>query len=280
MKKQGTFKKLRAAGIDFLMREGDPDNTIILLHGIGGRAKSFEAVLSHWPAGPQILAWDCPGYGGSIEVSQAAPAPVAYANALAKALDELSVSSIDLMGQSLGALIAGSFATHFPQRLRGLVLMCPALGHQTRPSVMIPQALVQRISEHEELGPQAYAAAKAHRLFHAPERKPALLPEAQTHMATISSAAHKQAVYALAQGDLILEAESWQKHVLVIAGAGDIITPMAGTERLFDTLKSRPRSKNTSEQLLVVGDAGHAVYLENPAMVAGMASAFFSQGVS
>jgi pimeloyl-ACP methyl ester carboxylesterase len=277
MSKQEKFKKRRAAEIDFLVREGDAEKTIILLHGIGGRAHSFDAVMSHWPEGPQILAWDCPGYGGSQAVSPAAPAAAVYAHALVKALNELSIQSIDLMGQSLGALIAGSFATHFPQRLKRLILMCPALGHQTRASVMIPQALVQRISEHEELGQKAYAAVKAHRLFHTPERKPALVLEAQKLMATIAPSEHKQAVYALAQGDLALEAEAWQKHLLVIAGAGDIITPMAGTERLFDTLKSRPRTADVSEQLLVIGYAGHAVYLEHPEIVAGMASAFFSQ---
>jgi pimeloyl-ACP methyl ester carboxylesterase len=276
MKTKIKLKTLRSAGIDFLIRPGNVDHTIVLLHGIGGRASSFERMIEKWPEGPQILAWDCPGYGKSNPLSEAAPPPLAYAKALVKALDELKIARIDLMGQSLGALFAGSCATHFADRVKNLILMCPALGYQTRPSVMIPIALAQRITAHETEGPEAFAAARASRLVHHPERKPDIVKAVQTAMASIGSAEHKQAVYALAQGDLITESEYWEKPILVIAGIDDIVTPLSGTERLFTSLRARSRGANISEQLHSIGDAGHAVYLEHPAAVAALAAAFTS----
>jgi pimeloyl-ACP methyl ester carboxylesterase len=272
--KSKQLKNVRAAGFEFLVRSGETDGTVVLLHGIGGRASSFASMMSYWPEGSQILAWDCPGYGASKSLVEAAPAPLAYAKALAQALDELEIKSIDLMGQSLGALFAGAFATHYPDRLRNLILMCPALGYQTRPSVMIPVALAQRIAAHENEGAAAFAAARASRLVHDPDRKPDVVGTVRTAMASIQTPAHTQAVYALAQGDLDGEATAWQKHVLLIAGVDDIITPMSGTERLFSTLRARSRGTNISEQLHSIGDAGHAVYLEHPAYVAAVASSF------
>jgi pimeloyl-ACP methyl ester carboxylesterase len=276
MKGVKKFKTITAAGIDFLHRPGNLDHTIVLLHGIAGRATSFAHVLHHWPEGPQILAWDCPGYGKSCAVVEAAPTPFSYAKVLVEALDELKIQNVDMMGQSVGALFAGSFATHFPGRLRRLVLMCPALGYQTRPSVMIPIALAKRIEDHETEGPVAFAASRASRLVHAGDGKPEVVKLIETTMASIGSAAHKQAVYALAQGDLIREAESWQKPVMIVAGADDIITPLSGTERLFSTLRTRARGPNVFEQMSIVGDSGHAVYLEHPKELAFFVASFFA----
>ena len=63
--------------------------------------------------------------------------------------------------------------------------------------------------------------------------------------------------------------------MLIIAGADDVITPAEGPQKLFAVLRSRSRVASVSEELHIVGDAGHAVYLEHPAAVAGAAAAFF-----
>ncbi len=265
---------LVAAGIHFLVRPGDARQTIILLHGIGGHASGFADVMRHWPAGPRILAWDSPGYGSSRPVADARPSPDVYARALTAALDELDIAAVSIMGQSLGALFAGAFTSLYPERVRSIVLMCPALGYKTLANGSLPEGLTKRLADYESEGASAFAAARASRLVHDPLRKPDVVEVVRASMAAISSSGHAQAAHALAQGDLITAAASWPHRVLLLAGANDVITPLAGTDQLFSVLRARPRKADIREQLHIISDAGHAVFLEHPAEVAASASSF------
>jgi pimeloyl-ACP methyl ester carboxylesterase len=268
------MQSLVGAGIHFLVRPGDPEQTIVLLHGIGGHASGFTAIMQHWPAGPRIFAWDCPGYGLSHPVADERPDPRIYAVALAAALDELGVVKVSIMGQSLGALFAGAFASLFPDRVKDIVLMCPALGYRTGPEDALPEGLAKRIAEHRSEGAAAFASARAPRLVNDPLRKPGVVETVRASMAMIGSSGHAQAVHALAQGDLIKAAASWSHKVLLLAGADDVITPLSGTQHLFSTLRARPRKAGIREQLHIISDAGHAVFLEHPDEVAASAAAF------
>jgi pimeloyl-ACP methyl ester carboxylesterase len=268
------FERVIAAGIHFLVRPGDTDQTVVLLHGIGGHASGFAGVMHHWPAGPRILAWDAPGYGSSRPVAGEHPSPDVYARALAIALDELGIARVSIMGQSLGALFAGAFASLFPDRVRKIVLMCPALGYHSPEGGPLPDGLARRLTDYETEGAAAFAAARASRLVNDPLRKPDVVESVRASMAAIGAAGHAQAVHALAQGDLIAAAASWPHPVMLLAGADDQITPLAGTDQLFTTLRVRPRKAGIREQLHIISDAGHAVFLEHPAEVAASASSF------
>jgi pimeloyl-ACP methyl ester carboxylesterase len=267
-------ERVIAAGIHFLVRPGDTDQTVVLLHGIGGHASGFAGVMHHWPAGPRILAWDAPGYGSSRPVAGEHPSPDVYARALAIALDELGIARVSIMGQSLGALFAGAFASLFPDRVRKIVLMCPALGYHSPEGGPLPDGLARRLTDYETEGAAAFAAARASRLVNDPLRKPDVVESVRASMAAIGAAGHAQAVHALAQGDLVAAAASWPHPVMLLAGADDQITPLAGTDQLFTTLRARPRKAGIREQLHIISDAGHAVFLEHPAEVAASASSF------
>jgi pimeloyl-ACP methyl ester carboxylesterase len=270
-----SLSTVRAAGVDFLMRPGDADATVVLLHGIGGRASSFASLMACWPQGPRLLAWDAPGYGRSSPPAGPTPDPAAYAAALAAALDAMQVGACGVAGQSLGALFAGAFASRFPDRAARLALMCPALGYGVAAGAGLPDGLAKRLADHGREGPDAFAASRAARLVHEPARKPAAVAAVRAAMATVSSLAHAPAVHALARGDLLAAASAWRLPVLIVAGADDAITPMEGAQKLFAALRARPRGPGVGEGMHVVGDAGHAVYLEQPAAVAAAMSSFF-----
>lgn len=266
----------RAAGVDLLVRPGDPAATIVLLHGIGGRAASFAPLMGQWPAGPQLIAWDSPGYGGSTPLAIAAASPAVYADALAAVLDDLHVETCSLLGQSLGAILAGHFTARHARRVSRLALLCPAPGYATPAGAALPDALAKRLADHGREGPEAFAGARAHRLVSGPERKPQIVEAVRAAMATVTAAAHAPAVRALAEGNLLADVPAWRCPVLLVAGADDQITPQAGTDRLFAALRARPRGADVREAMHVIGDAGHAVYLEHPASVAAVAGSFLA----
>ena len=270
-----TLRRERVAGIDLLVRDGVRARAVVLLHGIGGRAASFADVMTRWPAGPALIAWDAPGYGGSTPLTGEWPQAADYMQVLVRVCDEVGAVSIDLVGQSLGALIAARVSLIQPHLVRRLILMSPAHGYRTPKDGTLPTVLSKRLADFAAEGADAFAAARAPRLVHDAATKPAIVTAVHQSMRTLSCLGHTQAVRMLASGDLLSDAAQIAHATLIIAGESDIITPREGTDALFRVLQARPRIGKVSEQLHIVPAAGHAVYMEAADDVARTAALFF-----
>ena len=73
---------------------------VVLLHGIGSAARSFDRQISHLSPHWRVVAWDAPGYGGSSDLPMEHPTASDYADALV-----LSVRRDD--GEMLELLLSG-----------------------------------------------------------------------------------------------------------------------------------------------------------------------------
>ena len=87
-----------AAGLSYLARGGGGDTPIVLLHGIGSNAQSFEPLIRVLSARHRVVAWDAPGYGRSQPLAVAWPDASDYAAALDRLLVELDVARCILVG--------------------------------------------------------------------------------------------------------------------------------------------------------------------------------------
>lgn len=265
----------RAAGIDLLVRDGEADRTIVLLHGIGGRASSFAEAMRRWPAGPRLIAWDQPGYGNSEPHSSAWPTASDYGNTLARVLDALDLRSVDLLGQSLGALIAATFAFQQPSRVKRLALVSPAHGYDVPVGGPLTPALAQRIADFQREGAAAFADKRAPRLVFEPERKPAVTRIVRDTMATLTEPGHTQAVNVLASGDIETALDKITHAIFFYSGTQDVVTPHNATRALFEAA-SRSRHRDTiATRMGFIPNAGHALYLEEPAIFASTLSGYF-----
>jgi pimeloyl-ACP methyl ester carboxylesterase len=251
-------------GISFLHRAGAAAApTLVLLHGIGSNAASFTALAAALPAATNVVAWDAPGYGDSAPLDAALPAPRDYAGALAKFLDAIAVPQIALAGHSLGALFAGSFAAHYPDRISTLSLISPAFGYGIAPGGALPLGVQSRIDEINELGPAAFAKKRAARLVGDPQARPQVVAAVERAMAAVNPRGYIQAVHALGAGRLLEDARSIRIPVMVAVGARDQITPPANAAELHAAL---PRSAGFHQ----IANAGHAVPQEEPHVVAAL----------
>jgi pimeloyl-ACP methyl ester carboxylesterase len=260
----------REAGIAFLRRPGTAQGTaqgkaqgktIVLLHGIGSNAGSFEPLIHALPATYDVIAWHAPGYGGSRSLVTAFPQPSDYAEALLGFIGALGLPRVTLLGHSLGCLFAGSFAARHPERVAALALLSPALGYRVKAGETMPETVQGRIDELRELGPRDFAAKRAARLVYRPEDKPAVLSAVRDAMAAVDPVGYMQAARALGAGDLMADAAKLSVATLVAVGAQDVITPPANARKLYDAL---PRPAGHHE----IPGAGHALPQENPAAVA------------
>ena len=101
-------------------REAGEGDVVLFLHGLGGSRTAWEpqieVLCNRW----RCVAWDMPGYGGSVPISPLTFA--AIADAIAELLDELGVESAHLCGLSFGGHHALHAALRHPNRVRSLVL--------------------------------------------------------------------------------------------------------------------------------------------------------------
>ncbi|HEY1153850.1 MAG TPA: alpha/beta fold hydrolase [Pseudolabrys sp.] len=244
---------------------------LVLLHGIGSRGQSFAGLMAALPEEIDVIAWDAPGYGGSRPLDNPIPAPRDYADALAAALDRLGIARIALVGHSLGALFATSFAAHHARRVSALALLSPALGYRVSTGEALPAKVQARIDDLQKLGPADFAKARAHRLVYQPERKPEIARAVEDAMAAVDPAGYAQAVQALGRGDLLADARRITAPALVAVGAQDVITPPDNARQAHEAL--------TGSRFHQIADAGHALPQEAPQAVATLLAPLFEDAV-
>jgi pimeloyl-ACP methyl ester carboxylesterase len=253
----------RSEGLAFLERPG-PGEALVLLHGIGSNAASFTPLLPHLPRDARVIAWHAPGYGGSDPLAMDWPQAADYAAALAGLLDRLGVRLCALLGHSLGALMAASFAANRADRVTHLTLAAPAIGHGVPIGAELSPAAQARIDDLTRLGPAGFARARAARLVHRPEANPATLALVEAGMAQVSMPGYGQAARMLASGRLLDDVERLQTPTDVLVGAEDRVTPPEGAHRVHARLPLRARGR-----LSELPGLGHALYQQDPAGFAG-----------
>jgi len=245
-----------------LRRNAGAGVPLVLLHGIGSNAESWSPLMAALPPGLEVIAWDAPGYGASAPVAPEAPTPSDYAAALLRVLDALGHARIRLMGHSLGSLFAGRFAALHPGRVERLALLSPALGYGVTAGPL-PPGVQARIDDLAALGPQDFAARRASRLVHDPEKRPKVLEGVRRSMAAVNPAGYAQAVRALGAGDLLADAPGLAMPTLVATGIEDVVTPPDNARRLHAALPNPIR-------LAELPAAGHAMPQEFPRELAAL----------
>ena len=251
-----------AEGIGFLRRPRDgAAHTLVLLHGVGSNAKSFAALMKALPPMLDAIAWDAPGYAESVPLAADAPAPRDYANALAKFLDTLRLKRVALVGHSLGALFAASFAARHSDRVTALALVSPALGYGVADGAPLPPSLQSRIDEIVDLGPAAFAAKRAARLVGDPAARPDIVAAVEQAMGAVHPAGYIQAVRALGAGRLLTDAALIAAPAIVAVGAQDQITPPANARTAHSALAN-------AAGFYEIPNAGHALPQEQPESLA------------
>lgn len=238
---------------------------LVLLHGIGSNARSFAALIDRLSGDRRLVAWDCPGYGASAPLAMEWPTTDDYADRLAGLLAVLGIGSLDLLGHSMGALIAGRFAALHPGRVRRLVLSSPALGNGARPGLPLAPPAAARLDALKAEGAMQFAATRAPRLVHR-RGDAALVAQVTEAMAEVKLPGYAHACHLLSCGDLVDDAARIATPTLVMVGARDEITPPANCRRVHTALAAATPALGHRFEL--VEEAGHAVAQEQPAAMA------------
>src|SRR2546429_4260223 len=107
---------------------------VVLVHGLGGFAESWRHNVPSLAARATVYAVDLPGFGRSGKPS-AGYSLAYFTRALYAFLDAVGVTQVSLVGHSLGAAVAVTYALTHPARVERLALLSgvvPGFGY--RPS--------------------------------------------------------------------------------------------------------------------------------------------------
>jgi pimeloyl-[acyl-carrier protein] methyl ester esterase len=235
---------------------GGAGRPLLLLHGFGGAAWNF-AELVPLLAGRRFIVPDLPGHGASTPLP--APSLAGFADAVAGLLDEPA----DVLGHSMGGVVALRLAERHPGLVRRLVLAAPAgISSSSRASELF-LGFVGLLRPARVAGRRAQQVARSPRLkrlvFGRLEvANPELLTERMVHGFLRGPTLHTDALgagLALARDDPREDLERVEAPALVLFGGRDRMVPLADGFEYARRLRA---------PLRVVADCGHLLIGERP----------------
>ncbi|GLY77762.1 alpha/beta fold hydrolase [Actinoallomurus iriomotensis] len=230
-----------------------PGEPVLLLHGIGGSADSFTGQFAALSARHRVLAWDAPGYARSAAPWEA-PRMTGYAATAAAVLRERDAVPAHVVGVSWGGVIATRLALEHPEVVRSLVLVDSTRGSGR--TAEQAAAMRRRADELAEVGPDAFARARAPRLLSA-EAPPELAERVATAMArSIRLPGYAYAAASMAETDHDDVLGRVSVPTLVIAGDRDVVTGVTESEAIAAAVPGA--------RFEVIEGAGHLSNVECP----------------
>lgn len=135
-----------ASGRAHLVGEQDGvGETLIYLHAGVADRRMWHYQMADLQISHHVVAYDCRGFGETTSPDE----PFSHVEDLVNLLDHLELSNVALCGCSQGGRIALDFSLAFPERVRSLVLLAPAVSGAPGPRTL-PSEISSRFDDLEE----------------------------------------------------------------------------------------------------------------------------------
>ncbi|MEQ8968028.1 MAG: alpha/beta fold hydrolase [Azospirillaceae bacterium] len=230
-----------------------PVRTALLIHGFGADGGAWEALARALArAGWQLLAPDLPGHGATPG-EPAHMAPEAMTALLAGLADRLGLEEGEVVGHSLGAVLATGLAAAAPARIARVTLIAPAgLGAKADPDFFdgLLAARTRAGLLHQ------LRRTTARRIAYSPAVLDATLEMLRANAEGLRGLAGQIAVDGHQQVSIVEDLERLTVPTRLILGAEDAILPWSG----FPDVPPRVAIHR-------VPAAGHVVHWDDPAAV-------------
>lgn len=241
---------------------------LLLITGLGASldlGAPFERALA--AEGLQVISFDAPGIGQSTPYARPRRMP-GIARTVERLLDALGYDLADVLGVSLGGVVAQQLAHQAPGRVRRLVLAAtgPGLGGVPgSPRVLLSLATPRRYNQPD------YYRRIAGRIYGGAARRD---PDALLHGSVArfierpTLLGYLGQIYAITAWSSLPWLRTLRQPALVLAGDDDPIVPLVNGHILARCI---PDAK-----LHVVRQGGHLFVLERPAEIAALVAGFLT----
>jgi pimeloyl-ACP methyl ester carboxylesterase len=261
---------------------GEGDTLLLLLHGFGASAFSFREVIAPLARYGRVVAFDRPGFGLTQRPLpgewQGEISPYSTQGELELTLaliESLEPRDLVLVGNSAGGALAMSVALQIPERVRGLILVSPAVYQEGQRASWL--RWLAKTPQMRRLGPllvrllvgQLERALPT--AWHDPDR---VTPDVLSGYKQPLQVEHwDQAFWTYLTADRTVDLESdlarLTMPVLVITGDDDTWVPTSQSIRVAGEL--------LKAELVVIPDCGHVAMDECPQEFMDASHAFLSR---
>lgn len=232
-------------------REAGTGTALLCLHGLGSSSKSWKMQYSGFGGTFRVIGWDCPGYGGSDDPLTTTPLAADYAEALVGLLIALSLDKVDLIGHSMGAIVAGCFAGLYANRVRRLILSGARAGSSRLGAAASGYA--QRLEELKTLSPEDFGTRRVAGMV-APGADAAVRERTARIAAEARLSGYGAACHMLTHSDNTEALRRLSMPTLIVCGAEDRIAPPEEARHLLSLIPDA--------ELVLIDGAAHAPYAE------------------
>jgi pimeloyl-ACP methyl ester carboxylesterase len=111
----------------YIDRGNPADSAVVLIHGYTDNARDWVPLLPYLSKKHRLILVDIRGHGQSSK-PECCYTRLDFAYDIKLLLDELGVAKADVVGHSLGSIIAQTFAEYWPERTRRVVLISSTGG--------------------------------------------------------------------------------------------------------------------------------------------------------
>ena len=237
--------------------------TVILLHGIGGAAWAPNLPAL---AGYDVIDWPLPGYGGSAPLAEISFPAIAAA--LRDAMDARGIAKADIVGHSIGGMVAQEFFVHSPERVRSLVLYATTPAFGGRDPSFAEAFLRARLGPLDEGLTMAEAAPRMLAGIAAEDADPGTMPAAIAALNAVPEAVYRATLRCLTTFDRRAAQSKITVPTLLLAAELDQAAPARTMARMADVIPGAT--------LVTIPRAGHLAHLERPAVFNAVLAAFLA----
>jgi 3-oxoadipate enol-lactonase len=244
---------VRVSDIDLYYETTGEGEPLLLIHGLGGSARDWERQTAAFRVSHQVIAFDLRGHGRSHK--PVGPYTIAqFAADAADLLDALGIGAANVVGWSLGGMVAFQLAVNRPDLVRRLVVVNTSPEFHLR-TYAERLWLLQRQTTVRMLGMRYFAETLAKQLFPKPSQK---LQRQQMieRFSENDPQAYLEALGAGTGGWSVTEhLQEIRCPTLFITGSKDYTSPEH---------KAKYVAEMPDAQLVVIRDSGHATPAEKP----------------
>ena len=247
---------------------GAADGTpTVFIHGVGSSIECWDGVLEHFePPGP-VIRYDLRGHGESPKV----PGPYElddFVDDYVGLLGELGFGRANIVGFSLGGLIAQAIAIRRPESVERVAIMGAVAGRTADERA----AVLRRLEAVEKSGPAGIAAQGSDRWFtdDFAASHPDVVSRQMQRLASTDRAGYEAAYRVLATNDLVGELHRIGAPTLVMTGEGDVGSPPHMSQLMALRIPNA--------EVVIIEGTKHGMLEECPERVARELSRFLRSG--
>lgn len=229
---------------------------VILMHGIGGNKDNWTDQLRALSERYLAVAWDTRGWGDSDDYE--GPLTMAdIAADLVRVIEHFGASRADLVGLSMGGMIAQDFWFRHPERVRSLVLCDTSPGLRgDRSDVEIEEFLALRRKPLLEGKTPADIAPNVARTLSGRAATELSTSRLVSSLSKLHTGSYLKALETITRHALPADVSTIHAPCLLIVGEDDRLTPPSIHERMHAAI--------AGSQLTVLPKAGHLSNVEAP----------------